>query len=277
MTESIHRQIAEILEEGRRCALITIIDSVGSTPRQPGAKMVVTEEGQVFGTVGGGCVEADLFALAQTALDKRQIITKTVDLSVKSPEELDMFCGGKVTALVEPLEATPRIVIFGGGHISLALHRLCSMLGFHTTVTDDRPHFANAERFPGAEVLACPFEQQLEHLSLTPATCVVIVTRGHEADEVVLQRVLDKPLRYLGLIGSRSKWKRIRANLADKGFTEEQLDRVVCPIGLDIWAETPEEIAVAVAAQLIQIKNAEGPKAQRHRARKGEAAPSSHD
>jgi xanthine dehydrogenase accessory factor len=266
MSETLYRQVAELLEQGRRCAMVTIIDTKGSTPRQAGAKMVVTEDGEVFGTVGGGCVEADMFALAQEALDRREHLTRTIDLTVKSPDVLDMFCGGKVTILVEPLEATAHLVIFGGGHISQALHRLCQPLGFRVTVTDDRAHFANEERFPGAEVLACPFEQQLDHLTLTPSTSAVIVTRGHEADETVLRRVLERPLRYLGLIGSRAKWKRIRSNLAKAGFAEEQLDRVVCPIGLEIWAETPEEIAVAVTAQLIRIKNEHGPKARRHRA-----------
>ncbi|NUP90008.1 MAG: XdhC family protein [Candidatus Sumerlaeia bacterium] len=271
MPESIYRHIADLLDAGRRCALVTIIQTIGSVPRQPGAKMLVTDEGEVLGTVGGGCVEADLFALAQEALARREILTKTVDLSVKSQDEIDMFCGGKVTAVIEPLEGTPRLVIFGGGHISQALHRICAPLGFHVTVTDDRPRFANEERFPGAETLAMPFERQVEELNLTPATFVVIVTRGHEADEVVLQQVLGKPLRYLGLIGSRSKWKRIRGNLARMGHTEEQLDRVVCPIGLNIHAETPEEIAVAVAAQLIAVKNHDSPKARRHRARSGAA------
>jgi xanthine dehydrogenase accessory factor len=258
MSETLHRHVAELLEAGRRCAMVTIIETKGSTPRTAGAKMVVTEEGEVFGTVGGGCVEADMFALAKEALETREILTRVIDLSAKSPDVLDMFCGGRVTVLVEPLEATPHLVIFGGGHISQALHRLCGPLGFRITVTDDRTHFANEQRFPGAEVLACPFEQQLQHLSLTPASCMVIVTRGHEADELVLRQVL-------GQIGSRAKWKRIRANLARDGFSEEQLARVVCPIGLDIWAETPEEIAVAVAAQLIRLKNADSPRASRHR------------
>lgn len=123
-----------------------------------------------------------------------------------------------------------------------------------------------------------PFEKQIDHLSLTPATFAVIVTRGHEADEIVLRQVLGKPLRYLGLIGSRSKWKRIQGNLLRDGFTEEQLAKVVCPIGLDIFAETPEEIAVAVAAQLIQVKNADSPKAKRHRAHSApESTTQNHD
>ncbi|MBN1476370.1 XdhC family protein [Candidatus Sumerlaeota bacterium] len=272
MTQSLLRKIADLLEQGHRCALVTITHTVGSTPRQAGAKMAVTDSGEVIGTVGGGCVEADLCALAQTALDKREHITKTIDLSVRSSDEIDMLCGGKVTVMVEPLEATPHLVIFGGGHISLALTRLCVPLGFQVTVTDDRGAFASRERFPGVEVLACPFEEQVERLTLTPSTFAVIVTRGHEADEVVLRQLLDKPLRFLGLIGSRSKWSRIREHLLADGFTEEQLERVVCPIGLEIWAETPEEIAVAITAQLIQIKNAESPKARRHRARRGETS-----
>ncbi len=266
MSEAVYRRITELLEAGRRCALVTITHTVGSTPRQAGAKMLVTEDGEVVGTVGGGCVEADLFALAQQALARRETITKTIDLSVKSPDEIDMVCGGKVTALVEPLEATPHLVIFGAGHIARALHQLCSPLGFRVTVTDDRAHFANAERFPGAEVLVCPFEQQRDQLDLTPSSFVVIVTRGHDADEVVLRQLLGRPLRYLGLIGSRSKWLRIRRQLVGEGFSEEQISRVVCPIGLEIAAETPEEIAVAVAAQIIQIKNADSPRARRHRA-----------
>lgn len=270
MSEALLRQVADLLGAGQRCAVVTITHTVGSTPRQPGAKMVVAEDGRVFGTVGGGCVEADLYALAREALDRREFLSRTIDLSAKSQDEIDMFCGGKVTVMVEPMEATPRLIIFGGGHISQALHRICQPLGFQITVTDDRAHFASAERFPGAELLAMPFEEQAAHLRFTPHTYVVIVTRGHESDEVVLRQVLGKPVRYLGLIGSRAKWNRIRERLRASGLPEEHLDRVICPIGLDIAAETPEEIAVAVAAQLIQIKNADSPKARRHRARRGE-------
>lgn len=246
---------ARLLQEGRRGALITIIETVGSTPRKAGAKMLVTDTGQLIGTVGGGCVEADLVAYAKRVMSGSKPALIEVDLTAKSAEENDMLCGGKMKAFIEPLVADEKLVIFGAGHISRALHDFAAKLDLRIIVTDDRPQFANPERFPAAaEVIAEPFEKQFERVRIDPATYIVIATRGHSYDEYCMEMCLRSPARYIGLVGSRTKVALFRKNLREKGFSEEELGRVVCPAGLDLGAETPEEIALAILAQILCVR-----------------------
>ncbi len=245
----------KLLREGKRGALVTIVETVGSTPRKAGAKMLVTDEGQLIGTVGGGCVEADLVAFAKRVMATGKAALFEVDLTAKSAEENDMLCGGKMKAFIEPLVADEKLLIFGAGHISRALHDVAAKLDLRIVVTDDRPQFANAERFPAAaEIIAEPFEKQLERVHIDPATYVVIATRGHSYDEFCMEMTLRSPARYIGLVGSRTKVALFRKNLRDKGFSDEELKRVVCPAGLDLGAETPEEIALAILAQILCLR-----------------------
>jgi len=181
--------------------------------------------------------------------------TVDVDLTAKTQEENDMLCGGKMKAFIEPIVADEKLVILGAGHISQALHNLAAGLDLRIMVTDDRPQFANAERFPrAAQILAEPFEQQFEHLMIDPATYIVIATRGHSWDEFCMEQALRTPARYIGLIGSRTKVMLFRKNLREKGFRDEELARVVCPAGLDIGAQTPEEIALSILAQIVCVR-----------------------
>ncbi|MBX7246064.1 MAG: XdhC/CoxI family protein [Candidatus Sumerlaeaceae bacterium] len=245
----------ELLRAGKRGAIVTIIETVGSTPRKAGAKMLVAEDGQVTGTIGGGCVEADLFAFAREVIRNGQVMTREVDLTARKPEENDMLCGGRLKVLIEPLVASEKLFIFGGGHISKALHEVCSRLDFQVIVTDDRPEFANAERFPhAAKTIALPFEKQFDQLEIDGNSSIVIVTRGHSHDELCMEQAIQSPARYIAMVGSRTKVAVFRKNLRERGFTEEQMARVKCPAGLDIAAETPEEIAISIAAQLIEAR-----------------------
>jgi len=253
MQNNVYEAIAELLRNGRRGALITIVETVGSTPRKAGAKMLLTDEGKLVGTVGGGCVEADLVAYARRVMSEGTPATVDVDLTAKTQEENDMLCGGKMKAFIEPIVADEKLVILGAGHISQALHDLA--LDLRIAVTDDRPQFANAERFPrAAQILAEPFEQQFEHQMIDAATYIVIATRGHSWDEFCMEQALRTPARYIGLIGSRTKVMLFRKNLREKGFSDEELARVVCPAGLDIGAETPEEIALSILAQIVCVR-----------------------
>lgn len=258
-TNRVLEAAAELVRAGRRGALVTIIETVGSTPRKAGAKMLVDEDGGITGTVGGGCVEADLFALAREVMRTGRVVTREIDLTARAADENDMLCGGKLKVLIEPVAGDERLVILGAGHISRALVAMGRGLDFHVTVTDDRPQFANAERFPDAQrILVAPFEEQFDQLAIDARTSVVIVTRGHSHDELCMERALRTPARYIGLVGSRTKVAVFRARLREKGFSEEDLDRVVCPCGLDIGAETPEEIAVSILGELIARRRGGG-------------------
>jgi len=254
LASDIYRAIEELLKSGQRGALLTIFETTGSTPRKAGAKMLVREDGTVCGTIGGGCVEADLYADAQAVIKSQEIVVKEVDLTVKSLDELDMACGGKIKVLIEPVRAPEKLIIFGAGHVSHALYRVCRDLDFIITVTDDRSAFASKERFPDAELIVAPFEEQWEQVKVDANTYIAIVTRGHSGDEECLRGALRSRARFVGLIGSRTKLARFRRNLLDEGFSEKDMERIHCPIGLDIGAETPEEIAVSIAAQLVACR-----------------------
>lgn len=255
MSSLILETAARLLRAGKRAALVTIIETTGSTPRKAGTKMLVDEDGHLTGTIGGGCIEADLYALARQAIRTGKLLVHEIDLSARNAEENDMLCGGKLKVLIEPLQGDEQLVLLGAGHISRALHDICRLLDFSITVTDDRPQFANAERFPHAQaVLAAPFEEQFSRLPINAQSSIVIATRGHSHDELCMEQALNTPARYIAMVGSRTKFALFRKNLRDKGYSDEQLSRVHCPAGLSIQAQTPEEIAVSIAAQLIQVR-----------------------
>ena len=246
---------ADLLRARKKGALVTVIETVGSTPRKAGAKMLVDEEGKITGTVGGGCVEADLYAIAREVIRTGRIVLREIDLTARNPDENDMLCGGRMKVMIEPIVGEEKLFVFGGGHISLALHDICSRLDFAITITDDREQFANPKRFPGAaRTLAAPFEEQFGQLEIDASSSIVIVTRGHSFDELCVEKAIQTPARYIGLIGSRTKVAVFHRKLRERGFSEEQLGRVVCPAGVDIRAETPEEIALSVAAQLVEYR-----------------------
>ena len=253
MNLRFHEKIIEWTRQGKRVAVVTIVSTVGSTPRKPGAKMLVTQDLELYGTIGGGCVEADVIFAAREVL--RTLVPRLVhvDIKAKNADEIDMLCGGEVTLYVEPVMPDYKLLICGGGHISKALAHVCAGLEFRIIVADDRPQFANKQRFPGIDEAVCtPYEKLAERVEVTPETFCVVVTRGHSGDEVCLRALLRSKAPHIAMIGSRAKWAALRKNLRENGYTKAEVDRVVCPAGLDIGSITPEEIAVSVAAQLIQ-------------------------
>ena len=248
-----HEKILEWSRAGKGVAVVTIVETVGSTPRKIGARMLVSSDLELYGTIGGGCVEADVIFAARDVLRTLRPRLLRVDIKAKNAEELDMLCGGEITFFLEPVMPDKRLLICGGGHISRALAHIVEGLDFRVTVIDDRPQFSNEGRFPQVEqCIAAPYEELSSRVEITRHTFVVIVTRGHTGDEACLRQVLRSPACFIAMIGSRSKWANIRARLRTEGFTEEQLARVHCPAGLDIGSITPEEIALSVAAQLVQ-------------------------
>ena len=246
-------EVQKLKSEGKKGALATIIGTKGSTPREVGAKMLLREDGTLLGTIGGGCLEAEVWQEAMNIIKEQKPRTIHFDLTGKQAEEGGMICGGVMDIYIEPILPAERVFVFGGGHISLFVAKMAKMAGFEVAVIDDRPQFANLERFPEAdEILAEEFFLALPKLKVNPSSYLVIVTRGHAYDQEVLEWAMETKARYIGMIGSRRKIKTVYDNLAAKGISQEKLEAVHAPIGLDIGALTPEEIAVAIVAEMIQ-------------------------
>ncbi len=255
-----YEEILRIKTEGSRAAIATIVATRGSTPREVGAKMLIHENGKMLGTIGGGCMEAGVWQEAMKVMKGNKPKTIHFDLTGREAEESGMICGGVMDIYIEPILPTPKVFIFGGGHVSLFVCRMSHMIGFQVAVIDDRPLFANQERFPEAEeVIAEEFPLALPKLLVNSSAYLVIVTRGHAYDQEVLEWALSKEVKYIGMIGSRKKIQTVFQNLREKGFTPGQLQRVHAPIGLNIGALTPEEIAVSIVAEMIQVHREKTP------------------
>ncbi len=250
---------AAALRRGEAVALVTIVRAQGSTPQRTGAKMLVFADGRTLGTIGGGCYENDAFWKAREALASRKPALLHYELNDDFAQENGLVCGGQMDVHIDPLEPTPYLYIIGAGHVGLHLARVASEAGFRLHVVDDREKFANADRFPTADVVAAePIPEWLERADLPPSAFVVVVTRGHTHDLDAMRALVRRDLAYLGLIGSRAKVRRIADLLLEEGVPADCLARVHAPIGFDIGAVTPAEIAVSITAQLIAVRRGAG-------------------
>jgi xanthine dehydrogenase accessory factor len=254
MSTDIFEQIVQARRAGQRAALATIVKSQGSTPRKDHAKMLIREDGTSVGSIGGGCVEAAVWEKAQEVMGNNRAELLKYELNDDDAENEGLICGGTVEIFVEPVLPDPRVVLLGGGHLGQAIARLGSQVGFQVVVVDDRESFASVERFPDAEVICQPFEAGLGALNLNSESFVLVITRGHRHDQIALERALQSPARYVGLIGSRRKIALLVKNLLTKGYEPGVFERLYAPIGLEIGSETPEEIAVSAVAELIAIR-----------------------
>lgn len=251
----LYEEILKIKADGRSAAVATIIGTKGSTPREVGAKMLIREDGTITGTIGGGCLEGQIFEEAMQAIKEEKPRTVHYDLTGREAAEAGMICGGIMDIYVEPIIPTPTVFIFGGGHISLFVSKISAMVGFQVVVVDDRAQFANRERFPEAEqVIAEEFFMAFPKLKGNRSSYLVIVTRGHAYDQEVLEWALGTDAKYIGMIGSKKKIQTVYKNLAEKGIAQEKFQRVHAPIGLDIGALTPEEIAVSIVGEMIRVR-----------------------
>jgi len=255
MNEEVFRAVHDVLERGESAALVTIISTQGSTPQRIGAKMLVYADGRIVGTIGGGCYENDAFWKARRALDTRKPLVAKYELTDDIAEESGLICGGQMDVYIEPLESSPHLYLVGAGHVSYHLGRLASTVGFRVHVIDDREKFSNNERFPDAvEVVVDNIPEWLEQAQISPHSYAVILTRGHTHDLDALRALATQDLRYLGLIGSKAKVTRLHDVLREEGIAVEHPDRLHAPVGLDIGAISPEEIAVSILAELIAVK-----------------------
>lgn len=254
--------IQRLRESGKPGVLATVTAVRGSSPGAIGSKMLVTPDGETVGTVGGGCVDGQVYAELEEVIASETPRTLTVDLTEKADPEQGLICGGRVEVFLEPI-VTTHLVICGSGHIAYALAQLAAPLDFRVTVLDDRERFLNAERFPGCKLLLGEFEQLLAETEAPEGAFFAVVTRGHRYDQECLEWALrQRRPRYVGLVGSRVKIQKILLRARDAGFSEELLTRVRAPIGLDVGAVTVEEIAVAIAAELVAVRR-RGPEVSR--------------
>src|SRR3954469_9473837 len=256
MSQEVFAAVTAALEKGEPAALVTIVSTMGSTPQRVGAKMLVFGDGRMVGTIGGGCYENDAFWKAREAIKTRRPELIHYELSDDFAQETGLICGGQMDVYIEPIEPSPELYIVGAGHVGFHLARLAADVGFRVHVVDDREKFANAERFPtAAEIVVDDIPTWINRASLPPHAYAVIVTRGHTNDLEALRALAPRELRYLGLIGSRAKVARIYEQLAEDKLPAETLKHVHAPIGLDIGAVTPQEIAVSILAELIAVKH----------------------
>jgi xanthine dehydrogenase accessory factor len=252
---SIYRAVAELVDKNKSGVLCTIIRTRGSTPRHAASKMLVYPDGHILGSVGGGGLEQEVIQASLEALTDCQ--PRLLDINMVDPSRGDVgVCGGTVEVFVEPILPKPVLVVIGAGHVGKAVAHLAHWLGFRVAVNDDRPEFCNSEAVPdGDEFYPCLMADLPRQLAITPWTYVVLTTRGVDVDVPGLPALLDTPAAYLGVIGSRRRWAEARKRLLAAGVSAEKLARVHTPIGLEIHAETPEEIAVSILGQIIALRN----------------------
>ena len=247
-------------EAGEKAALVTVISTEGSTPQKAGAKMVVYADGRIVGTIGGGCVEAEMTWRARQAIDERRSQVASYELTADQAGEDGLICGGRMEIFIEPIEGTPTLCLFGAGHVAQPLARMAKAAGFRVEVADDRIKFANRDRFPEADaVIVDDFAAAARRMTLGPHTYAIVVTRGHKGDEEALAACLGKGLRFLGLLASRPKFVHIAAALEERGVSAEELATIHAPLGLQLGAVTPEEIAVSVLAEMIAVRRGVAP------------------
>lgn len=247
--------LADILAHGRRAALVTIVRANGSTPQRVGAKLVVEEDGTTRGTIGGGCYEHDAVLKARAVIATGQPLLAHYDLNDEDAGESGLICGGQMDVFIEPVVAPAPLYVLGAGHVGQEVARLAAAVGFHVHVVDDRSRYASRDALPEPiEIVVDDIPGWLDATALPASAFVVVVTRGHRHDLDALRALAGRDLRYVGLIGSRAKVARIFEQLGAEGIAPDALARVHSPIGLDIGAVTPAEIAVSIVAELIAAR-----------------------
>lgn len=256
MAVDTYRELREAYNSGKSFVLCTVIDVKGSSPAKAGQKMIVFRDGSFVGTIGGGINEArtigkcmDMFAMGGT-----QIID--YDLSSSNAEDKEPICGGEFKVLLEFQSSAPRLCIFGAGHIGEKLANVAALTGYNVTIADERPDYANPNKFPkSVNVICAPYAESVKKANLNEDTFVVVCTPGHENDAQTIENVLPYKPHYLGLVGSGKKRQQFMANLKEKGFNPEQCEDIFMPIGISFGSTTPEEIVIEIMAQIIAFRN----------------------
>jgi xanthine dehydrogenase accessory factor len=251
----IYEQIVELRRQGRRGAVATITTVRGSIPSFRTAKMLVRDDGSIAGTIGGGCVEAEVWQAAREVMEEEKPRSLTFNLNNDPKYDTGLICGGTLEVFIEPVLPPALLYIFGAGHVAYNLYKVATVAGFDVTVVDDRESYANRERFPDArEIISTDFDEVMQQLHIPESSYIVIVTRGHRDDMRLLRWAVNLNARYLGMIGSRRKTISIYKELEKEGLAAERFANVHAPVGLEIGAVTPEEIGVAIVAEMIAVR-----------------------
>lgn len=249
----IYQAVVDVVNQNEQAALCTVVRSQGSTPRRAASKMLVYADGSILGTVGGGEMESRVINEAvQAMLDGKP---RLVAYNMSDPQRGDPgVCGGQMEIFVEPIQPKHTLFLIGAGHVGRAVAHLAHWLGFRVVVFDDRPDFCTPETIPEADEY-CPgsLVEQISRARITPWTYVVLTTHSVDLDVPILPSLLSSPATYIGVIGSRRRWATTCQKLIDLGIPQEELDRVHSPMGLELHAETPEEIAVSILAEIILV------------------------
>jgi xanthine dehydrogenase accessory factor len=251
----IYKTLSELQKNNQAASLCTVIRSEGSTPRHVGSKMLVHPDGKFIGTIGGGELENRVIKAAIESIKSGK--AETLSYTMADPSRGDPgVCGGQVEVFVEPILPTPLLVVIGAGHVGKAVVHLAKWLGFRVAVCDDRAEFCNPQSTPGADEYY-PIEMGLlaEKLNVTDQTYLVVTSRGSAVDAVGLPKLLESQAAYIGVIGSKRRWATTVKALKEKGVSEVSIDKVHSPMGLELQAETPEEIAVSILAEILMIRN----------------------
>ncbi len=256
--DTFSQALVDALQNNKPAALATVVKTRGASPRNVGAKMLVFADGSIVGSVGGGEMELRIMTTAKEVLTDGQ--PRYIDMTLSNDKRGDpMICGGEMEIFVEPLITTPNLVVVGAGHIGAAVAQLGKFLGFHVVVLDDRPEFVTLENMPHAdERIAGDVVSKIRELDINPRTYVVLVTRAHTLDAALLGAIVEKPAAYIGMLGSRRRVITVIDNLKKQGVSEAALTRVHAPIGMEIHAETPQEIAVSILAEIIAARRGNG-------------------
>jgi xanthine dehydrogenase accessory factor len=253
--DNIYSAILAAQSTGQSAALCTVIKSSGSVPRHSTSKMLVFADGKFVGTVGGGEMENRTIEAARQVARSGQ--AQILEHSLVDPKQGDAgVCGGTVEIFIEPINPPPSVIIIGAGHVGRATAHLAKWLGFHVIVNDDRAELVGPDWIPEADTyLPGTLDDHLAEINLNPQTYVLLLTRGVQFDVALLPKLLAADVAYIGVIGSKRRWTQALKELHVRGVAEEKLARVHAPIGLELNAETPEEIAVSIMAEIVMIRN----------------------
>jgi xanthine dehydrogenase accessory factor len=253
--KSIYQALAELEKNNESAALCTVTGSEGSTPRHVGSKMLVYPDGHFIGTVGGGELENRVIKAALESIQNET--PQTLSYTMADPSRGDPgVCGGQVEVFVEPILPAPLIVVIGAGHVGKAVVHLAKWLGYRVAISDDRAEFCNENVVPNADAYyPVKMDELPKHVTIDKRTILILTTRGSAIDAAGLSPLLDTPAAYIGIIGSKRRWATTVKALKDQGVDEAKFAKVHSPMGLELQAETPEEIAVSIMAEVMMIKD----------------------
>lgn len=255
-------QASKLIKENTSFVLATIIEAEGSTPRKTSAKMIILENGQIYGTIGGGALEKKVVEESLISIKEKRSKLLEYSLNPNKKNELNMVCGGNAKIFLECYSSVPEIVLFGGGHVCQAIAQIADFIKIPYTIVDNMKEYANRERFRNAKnIIVTDFQDAIKDINFTKEHMIIIATRGHVHDNECVSEVLKQDVKYIGMIGSKTKVSKSKEKLKAMGFDKEKINQINMPIGLDIGAETPEEIAISIMAEvMMKIHNKTGRK-----------------